>query len=335
MKNKDFDNILNECLERIMLGGESLEQCLKSYPEQADELKPLLETALMARQASSVEPRPEFKAKARYQFRAALTEKTAPRRRRFWGWMPQWATALAIVLVVLLAGGGTVAAASNSMPDSILYPVKLATENVRLAFTPSELGKARLCAGFADERVAEIVYMAEQGDIELVEATTERLDERLEKLAVLVSRLEADGLNDEPATLSAPKSATTASDAGGSGGETNGADEEPSGHHGGQESAPAPAEPPPTTPTTPTTGEGDEVPEESTFSPWGRSKSADLDVHLDSETKFKIRVSDAAITNPAVLKALLDEVPPSLREALLEAIAISEAGYEAVLQALS
>ena len=164
MKQKEFDNIFDECLERIVLGGETLEQCLARYPEQAAELKPLLETVLAVKKASAVEPRPEFKARARYQFRSALQEKAAPQRRPFFGWLPRWATALSIVIVMLLAGGGTVAAASNSMPDSFLNPVKLATEHVQLAFTTSDVGRAQLCAGFADRRVDEIIYMAEKGD---------------------------------------------------------------------------------------------------------------------------------------------------------------------------
>ena len=191
MTDKEFNNILDECLERIVLDGETLEQCLRLYPEQAAELKPLLETVLSVKEASAIQPRPEFKARARYRFRSALGEKVAPKHRSFFGWLPRWATALAIVLVVLMAGGGTVAAASNSMPDSILYPVKLATENVQLALTTSELGKARLCANFADRRVAEIIYMADRGDAHQVELITERLDDRLETLAVLASELEA------------------------------------------------------------------------------------------------------------------------------------------------
>ncbi|MCX6010702.1 MAG: DUF5667 domain-containing protein [Chloroflexi bacterium] len=191
MTDKEFNNILDECLERIVLDGETMEQCLRLYPEQAAELEPLLETVLSVKEASAIQPRPEFKARARYRFRSALGEKAAPKRRSFFGWVPRWATALAIVLVVLMAGGGTVAAASNSMPDSILYPVKLATENVQLALTTSELGKARLCANFADRRVAEIIYMADRGDAHQVELITERLDDRLETLAVLASELEA------------------------------------------------------------------------------------------------------------------------------------------------
>ncbi|GAI42438.1 unnamed protein product, partial [marine sediment metagenome] len=41
-KEKEFDNILDECLERLLVNGETIEQCLQSYPEQAANLKPLL-----------------------------------------------------------------------------------------------------------------------------------------------------------------------------------------------------------------------------------------------------------------------------------------------------
>jgi hypothetical protein len=306
MKDKEFENILDECLERIVLKGETLEQCLERYPEQADELKPLLETVLAVKEASAVEPRPDFKARARYQFRSALGEKAAPKRRPFFGWLPRWATALSIVLVVLLAGGGTVVAAANSMPDSILYPVKLATEEVRLAFTPSQLGKARLCSDFADERVAEIIYMAEKGDAHQVELITERLDDRLEMLVVLVSDLEADNLKDGDAMLSVTS--------------------------GGEEAVVPPAEaaepteppPEPTEPVPPA------VVQEEGGGLWvgeGRGQA-------QSEAALIMDVFYAAANNPAVLRAILDDVPESVRDALLEAIAVSEAGYQEILKAL-
>jgi len=295
-KDKEFNNILDECLERIVVDGETLEQCLERYPEQAAELKPLLETVLAVKAASAVEPRPEFKARARYQFRSALQEKAAPKRRPFFGWLPRWATALAIVLVVLLVGGGTVAAASNSMPDSVLYPVKLATENVQLALTTSQLGKARLCAGFADRRVVEIIYMAEKGDAHQVEAITGRLDDRLEMLVVLVSGLEADETNGAEAMLTAPSSG----DAGGAD-NANGA-------------PPEPQEPLPPV-----------VVEEG-----GRGKHG----QPQNQAELRMRVADAAATNPAVLRAMLDDVPQSVRDALLEAIVVLEDGYEDVFEAL-
>jgi len=185
-QDKEFNNVLNECLERLLTRGESIEHCLKSYPEQAAKLEPLLQTALAAKRASAIQPRADFKARARYQFRLVL-RKAASRSRPSPSWFPRWATVATIALVLLLVGSGTVSAAGNSMPDNPLYPVKLATEQVRLALTPSPISKAGLCAELADRRVAEIVYMASKDDARQVELITQRLDKRLAMLAVLAS----------------------------------------------------------------------------------------------------------------------------------------------------
>jgi hypothetical protein len=284
MKNKEFENILNECLERLLVKGESLEQCLERYPEQAAELKPLLETALVAREASTIQPRPDFKARARYQFRSALQETAARKSRPSWGWFPRWATVVTVVLVLVLVGGSTVVAADSSMPDSPLYQVKLATEQVRLTLNLSQMGKARLCVEIADRRVTEIAYMAEKGDVGQLELITRRLDERLETLVVLVLAQEYD----EASMLMAP----------------------------------AP-EPPPT----------DEAPPAPEVAPQpGKGWSGVA--QADSQAQLRDTVVYDAAHNRAVLRGMLDKVPERARLALLRAIAVSEAGYDEVLEAL-
>ncbi len=184
MKNREFENILDECLDRLA-GGETLEQCLQSYPEQAAQLEPLLKMAQAVSKASAILPRSEFKARARYQFHSALQAETTKKRQPLFGLRRRWSVVLMVASILLLAGGGTAVAASNSMPDSPLYPVKLAAEQVQLTLTPSDIGKARLCAVLADRRVAEIICMASRGDVQRVELITQRLDERLEMLAEL------------------------------------------------------------------------------------------------------------------------------------------------------
>jgi hypothetical protein len=203
--SKEFDNILDECLERLLVKGETIEQCLQDYPEQADELAPLLQTALEIKEASAIQPRAEFKARARYQFHAAVQDDAARRSRPFFARLPRWATVVTVIVGLLLVGSGTVAAAGYSMPDSALYSLKLATENVRLTLTPSALGKAELTARLADRRVAEIIYMANKGDARRVEALTERLNKRLVMLASLAP---CWGVDEQPeAMLTAPPKA--------------------------------------------------------------------------------------------------------------------------------
>lgn len=206
----EFDNILDECLERILTGGETVEQCLERYPQWARELEPLLQASLFARQASSIEPRPEFRKRARYQMRAALQEMAEKRERRFslFRWQPQWVTAVVAVLVLVVASGGTVAASGNSMPDELLYPVKLATERVRLTLTPSSLGKAELYLELADKRVAEIIAMASQGKAEHVEQVARRLNVYLAQAAGLVAAQNGEvGMVTAPPPTAVPEKA--------------------------------------------------------------------------------------------------------------------------------
>jgi len=191
-EGREFDDILDECLERVLVKGETIEQCLASYPKQADELKPLLQAALATREALAIHPRPEFRAQARYQLRSALQEMEHKRGRLLFGWLPRWATALIMILAILMVGGGTVAAASGIMPDEFLYPVKLATEQVWLTLTPSASGKAEIYVKLADRRVTEIVRMANENKPEQIEQTTQRLRSCLTKIAILVAPQEKD-----------------------------------------------------------------------------------------------------------------------------------------------
>jgi len=199
-RTREFNDILNQCLERILVKGETIEQCLASYPEQAAELKPLLKTALLTEKVSALQPRPEFRARARYQFQTAIQEMTAKKSRRFFIWQPRWATAvITTITAFVLVGSGTVATASNSMPDQRLYPVKLATERARLALTPSALGKAELYLRLTDKRIAEVVYMANKGKPAPVEQVAQRLNTHLAMMARLTALK-----GKEPATMMAP-----------------------------------------------------------------------------------------------------------------------------------
>jgi hypothetical protein len=319
MKNKEFDNILNDCLERLLVKGESLEQCLESYPAQAAELKPLLETALTAREAVAIQPRPDFRAQASYQFRSALQERAAGKSRPTWGWFPRWATIVVIVVVLVLGGGGgTVAAADGSMPDSPLYPVKLATEQARLNLTFSQMGKARLCAELADRRVAEIAYMADKGDAGQVVAITRRLEDKLDLLVVLVGGSEgASGvLMAPPPEAALPPAPTTAPPTTKEALPSTDTDEVP--HPPVVVSPPEETVPPIT--AVPQEGRG-----------WGGQGD---DAQAENQAQLRERLAYDAASNQALLNAALDRAPEQTRPALRQAIMVSEDGYDEALEAL-
>ncbi|MFC2004509.1 DUF5667 domain-containing protein [Chloroflexota bacterium] len=282
-KHRGFDNALDECLERLLTGGTTIEQCLQSFPEQADALKPLLETALATKGTIAIQPGPEFRDKARYQFYSALRETEHKKSRPLfsWRWQSRWATVVAAVLALLLAGGGTVTAASGSMPDEPLYTVKLITEQARLVLTPSTLGKAELYARLADKRVAEIVHMASKNKPEQIEMTTRRLDAYLVSIAVLSSTQQV-----KSEAIMAPAARETLT----------------------VEEAPLPAP--------------SAVVVRETFP------------GLDRRAKLREIMALHASKNPDRLRASLKAAPESARPALLQAIAVSEAGYEKALESL-
>ena len=176
------------------------------YPEQAAELEPLLRVAAAARKtASSVEPRPEFKARVRHEVQSQLRSKAFERpnrrgHRRFTGypagrpWSPAW-------LCSCFRPATTVAASSETLPGDTLYSVKTASEQVQLKLTFSKAAKARLQARFAERRVWETARLAESGRTAKVAALAARFEAHLAEIENLAAEIEAtDGEDGERIT---------------------------------------------------------------------------------------------------------------------------------------
>jgi hypothetical protein len=188
-KVNNLDKILDICLDRIIIGGESVEQCLKDYPQYLDELSSLLAVSVRTHKAmSSIEARPDFKSALRYDLTSRMNPVKATNQvktsfRPSFKWQVQWApAALSLCIVLLLSGGGTVAAAGNSMPNGPLYNVKLASEQVQLFFTFDSAGKANLCSEFVSERAHEIATMASANNVEAMNKSTSIMQEQLAML---------------------------------------------------------------------------------------------------------------------------------------------------------
>ncbi|MBI2857191.1 MAG: hypothetical protein HYX95_02625 [Chloroflexi bacterium] len=180
----NIERILDECIDRLQQG-DSIEQCLSRYPGEAAELEPLLRTAASLREAARLSPADHFKSRVRAQALFALQQacqkQPRPSRVRF-GWARPLATVAAGVLAMAVVSAGTVAASADSLPGQPLYGVKTVVEKAQLAITPSEVGKAKLLAGFADKRVAEIAQLVDSGDVEQVKATSVRMAQELKRI---------------------------------------------------------------------------------------------------------------------------------------------------------
>jgi hypothetical protein len=261
--------------------------------------------------------------------------------------------AISIVLALLIAGSGTVAAASNSLPDSPLYPVKLATEAVRLRMTASPLTKAELYAKFADNRVAELVKMAERGKPEQVAKVTRRLNRELMAMAIaakangrmdMMAGQEAPMMQAPIATPAMPAPTITAEPA-----------TEPT-----PELAPVPVpaptkpEPAPTPTPKPTplprkvappaTVAPKTVPSPAEKAPAAiapaspsvapRSLSADQMAKMQQRAKLKVMMMQKANANPQAILEALKKAPDWMKPALYEALTVADSGYQQALEAL-
>jgi hypothetical protein len=185
---------LNTCLEGLLTGSMTLDECLKKYPEQAQELAPLLQTALSVEHAVDIEPAPEAKAHGRYNLQLKMAETGKHYRTSYRSWQPRWAIAVMSALLVLVMGSGTVWAADSSMPGTPLYEVKIVTENVRLSMTGSAVAKAKLYAAFAERRVEELGYIAEKGNVK--SAQVEKIAERYNHYVTQIDALPLNGDDD-------------------------------------------------------------------------------------------------------------------------------------------
>jgi hypothetical protein len=108
--NKDLDALLDECIDR-MNSGESLEECLASYPEHSGALRPLLTTVRAVHQDSSAIPGATARSVTRRHLDAALAhsdrvrQKSQRRTRPFWGWARVLATVTTALAVAALGFG--------------------------------------------------------------------------------------------------------------------------------------------------------------------------------------------------------------------------------------
>lgn len=177
-----IDVLLNECIERIGRG-ETVDQCLASHPDKAAELEPLLETVVSLKSVSGLKARPEFRAYAKAQVLATVRDKAKGRAaRRFSSLRWTWATIAVSIVAMVGAGSGSVLASANAIPGDPLYSVKRTVERAQLAATPSDVGKAKLLANFADRRVQEIGTMVQEGKMDRVDRTSVSMAKDLEQI---------------------------------------------------------------------------------------------------------------------------------------------------------
>jgi uncharacterized membrane protein YgcG len=186
--NMHFTDILDIALQR-QANNEPTNIILADYPQQAATLAPLLEAAQALNAAQPVIlPEAEALQADRRQF-LTLVEQTlpVPVSNGFLARLNKWTThqfpwilstnqrrepkrmnalilKAALVFTLLFgAAGGTAVLAQESLPDSPIYPVKIALEDTRLALNQDAADEVVLHFSYAEERTQEMVAMAAAG----------------------------------------------------------------------------------------------------------------------------------------------------------------------------
>ena len=152
----EYEAILETCVEQIANGASSLEECLARYPHLAEELEPILLTAMRLKRIRDVKPPPFLRAR----IRAEITQKIEanPRRRRG---LPVffWRMALNVSLLLLALVMTNTLLSQSALPGEALYRWKLNSEYVWRTITTDPLGTDLL---LADRRLNE--YLAVSKD---------------------------------------------------------------------------------------------------------------------------------------------------------------------------
>ena len=162
---------LEICLGEIE-GGSDLETALARFPEHADELRPILKTALKARSMASAEPSPDVvrRSRARVMQRAAeLRESKAAPRRRVIPVISRLAISLALTALFLSSSVGLLNASASALPGEQLYPVKRGWESIRLFFIFDPHVREMMEDEFENERLHEVNELLTEGRHEVIQ----------------------------------------------------------------------------------------------------------------------------------------------------------------------
>jgi hypothetical protein len=195
IRSDDITTVLDVCLERLRRG-ESIEACVLDYPSEAEELEPLLIAAMYAR--NMFRP-PSLAPEARRVIQRRLQQAIAvhrPRQKNT-GWYGPFAMRFALALVVVfLSLGGGVAAAQSSLPGSLLYPLKRASEGVRLSLASNATQRATLHLDFAAARSGEILALASSEQKTIDSGLVDDLDREYQLAWEEIGQAPADEVND-------------------------------------------------------------------------------------------------------------------------------------------
>ena len=213
-KRVDLDQIFEICLEQILSGHESLDSALASYPEEAEELRPRLETAIwLDENKNSLDPRPGFVSASRNRLISQIKEEIAnPNALEIEPELDMWARvqailfdykryalplALFVLMVVITLYGGTKVTddVQEALPGDKSYTVKIVLEEAELESNIDPIEKTRLHTEFAQTRVHEAHELVIEGRYTYIPETVDRYEYHVDEAIKSLDQLAKQDIN--------------------------------------------------------------------------------------------------------------------------------------------
>ena len=174
----DYVGTATFCLDRIIIGRWSPEECLENLPQETDRLEQILQFAAMVREASTIRPRHTFGDELRKRL---LSEMRQSGRRpvsqpRIWSLLLDVSERVAAPVVaafllglILFAGvagaTGILTTVDAALPGDRLYDLDLSIERVYQALLGDPDARLRFALELTEERLREAEALASRGDL--------------------------------------------------------------------------------------------------------------------------------------------------------------------------
>ncbi len=164
MNAVNIEDLFEECVQQLSAGS-GLEEILAKYPDQAEELRPMLLAALDLQQFSAViKPSQAAQMRSRAQFLTAAAGMAATTSKRGFKFNPfHWRLAassailIAIFTAVLLLGTGF--ASADALPGDVFYPVKIMVEQMQINMVQDPPARLEMEDGYDDRRQEEVARL--------------------------------------------------------------------------------------------------------------------------------------------------------------------------------
>ena len=208
----DIASVLDNCIDDLRKGW-TPQQCLEAHPDVAPELTALLDAAVFLQSTPKVTASEATMRAGKIDFlqeaarlRSEQAHKPAKPRQRLAlvasktfilprlrpiAWAPFASLMLAVTLV--LGSATTAIASTRSLPDEMLYPVKLVTEQAQLAVATSPISRADLALTRAERRVDELSALNALGR-PVDSSAIERLSTASQQALATISQIDDDAM---------------------------------------------------------------------------------------------------------------------------------------------